>query len=292
MQQLSLFDLTKSEKITNVATVPQRSPFRYPGGKTWLIPRIRQWLLSREKKAVELVEPFAGGGIVSLTVAFENLAERVTMLEIDEEVAAVWQAILQGDAKWLGEKIVKFKFCEESVNLVLSKQSSFLEERAFQTLIKNRVNRGGILAAGAGRIKSGENQKGLSSRWYPETLQKRILNIFAIRHRFNFIQGDGMEFIKRNAELVDRVFFIDPPYTAAGKKAGSRLYNYWEIDHEDLFKTAADIRGDFLMTYENSEVVRQLAYKYGFDMQPVAMKNTHHAKMTELLISRNLDWCR
>jgi len=24
--------------IVNVAMVPQRSPFRYPGGKTWLIP--------------------------------------------------------------------------------------------------------------------------------------------------------------------------------------------------------------------------------------------------------------
>ena len=27
-----------SKGIVNVASVPQRSPFRYPGGKTWLIP--------------------------------------------------------------------------------------------------------------------------------------------------------------------------------------------------------------------------------------------------------------
>ena len=25
----------------NVASVPQRSPFRYPGGKTWLVPQVR-----------------------------------------------------------------------------------------------------------------------------------------------------------------------------------------------------------------------------------------------------------
>ncbi len=27
-------------KVVNVATVPHRSPFRYPGGKTWLVPRV------------------------------------------------------------------------------------------------------------------------------------------------------------------------------------------------------------------------------------------------------------
>ena len=30
--------------------------------------------------------------------------------------------------------------------------------------------------------------------------------------------------MKDNTRRKDAVFFIDPPYTAAGKKAGSRLY--------------------------------------------------------------------
>lgn len=30
--------------VVNVATVPQRSPLRYPGGKTWLVPHVRAWL--------------------------------------------------------------------------------------------------------------------------------------------------------------------------------------------------------------------------------------------------------
>ena len=44
------------------------------------------------------------------------------------------------------------------------------------------------------------------------------------------------------------------------------------------------------MTYDDAEGVRELAARYGFDTRLVAMKNTHHAKMTELLISRNLEW--
>ncbi|MBD2185453.1 DNA adenine methylase [Planktothrix sp. FACHB-1355] len=292
MQQLSLFENNQLDRITNVSSVPQRSPFRYPGGKTWLVPRIRQWLDSLQKQPSEFIEPFAGGGIVSLTVAFEDLANHVTMVEIDEEVAAVWHTIINGDGEWLAAQIVNFNLSQTSVNTVLTVNNILIQEKAFKTILKNRVNRGGILAAGAGTIKSGENGKGLRSRWYPETLKKRIIEIMKRRERITFIEGDGMEVLKANAHRTDAVFFIDPPYTAAGKKAGSRLYNYSEIDHEELFRLASAIAGDFLMTYDNTEEVRQLAQKHGFDTQTVAMKNTHHAKMTELLIGRNLDWCR
>src|SRR6266446_9065771 len=55
-----------ANKPINVASVPQRSPFRYPGGKTWLVPYIRDWLHDQSAPVCVLVEPFAGGGIVGL----------------------------------------------------------------------------------------------------------------------------------------------------------------------------------------------------------------------------------
>lgn len=292
MQQLSLFGDTSLNKITNVASVPQRSPFRYPGGKTWLVPRIRQWLASLPAPPAEFIEPFAGGGSVSLTVAFERLANHVTMVEIDDQVAAVWQTIINGDGEWLAQEIVRFNFTPLSVKEAVDTDALNRGEKAFKTILRNRINRGGILAAGAGRIKTGENGKGIKSRWYPETLRRRIEDIIAVRERLTFIEGDGMRLLSQNASRTDAAFFIDPPYTAAGKKAGTRLYTYSEIDHEELFRMASAIEGVFLMTYDNTEAVRDLAHKHGFETRAVAMKNTHHAKMTELLISRNLDWCR
>lgn len=292
MRQLSLFDNNIPEKIPNVMSVPLRSPFRYPGGKTWLVPRIRQWLARQSVRGVEFIEPFVGGGIVSLTVAFERLADRVTMVELDAEVAAVWQTILSGDREWLAQRISTFIISPDSVDSVLSAVPVDRKEKAFQTIVKNRVNRGGILAAGAGKIKRGEKGKGLASRWYPDTLKRRILNIEQIRDRLTFIAGDGMEFLSQNTHRGDAVFFIDPPYTAAGKKAGTRLYTHSELNHEALFRIASTLSGDFLMTYDNVKEVRELAHQFGFDTETVAMKNTHHAKLTELLIGRNLDWMR
>jgi DNA adenine methylase len=279
--------------VINVASVTQRSPFRYPGGKTWLVPRIRQWLTSNSTFPNEFIEPFAGGGIVSLTVAAERLAEHVMMVELDEQVAAVWRTIIENnEGDWLASKIVEFDLTQKALKDALTRKAQTIRERAFQTILKNRTYRGGILAPGSAPLKHGENGKGIASRWYAETLKRRILDIQAIRERITFIEGDGLEVIRRKARQHDAVFFIDPPYTAAGKRAGSRLYTHSELDHEELFRVISTITGDFLMTYDAADGVLELASRYGFDTEIVAMKNTHHAKMTELLIGRDLNWAR
>lgn len=277
-----------SDRVVNVSSVRQLSPFRYPGGKTWLVPRIRLWL---KDKPSQFIEPFAGGGIVSLTVAAESLADHVTMVELDQQVAAVWQTIFD-DAAWLAQKIISFDLNTDSLRKTLAQKATATREMAFQTILKNRTHHGGILAPGSAPLKHGENGKGILSRWYPETLKKRILEIAALKDHITFIHGDGMEIIKENAHLTDAAFFIDPPYTAAGKKAGRRLYKHFDLNHEALFDLVSKIQGDFLMTYENSKGAQKLADKHGFDSEAVAMKNTHHAEMTELLIGRNLDWAR
>lgn len=288
--QLPLFGGLNTGQITNVASVSQRSPFRYPGGKTWLVPIVVQWLIHQSKPPVEFIEPFAGGAIIGLTVAFEKLAQHVTLVELDKQVAAVWEAIIYGDYKWLADRVGNFDLTSENLENVLSEKEESVEEHAFHTILRNRINRGGILAPGAGRVKNGENGKGIASRWYPETLKNRILNIGRIRDRITFIQGDGLQILEQHTNRTDTFYFIDPPYTAAGKKAGARLYTHHQIDHEKLFAIAKSLKGDFLMTYDNTLEIKQLADRHGLSTELVAMKNTHHVQMTELLIGHNLQW--
>ncbi len=289
MFQPSLFR-DSTDHVVNVASVPQRSPFRYPGGKTWLVPRIRTWLTSLSSTPSMFFEPFAGGAIVGLTVAFEKLARHVTIVEIDAGVSAVWKTILSDEAPWLADQIENFVISPETVSRALSLTPSTTRELAFQTILANRTNRGGILAPGAGRIKTGEAGKGIASRWYPKTLSRRILDIYKIRDRLTFIEGDGIAIIQQNASRQDAVFFIDPPYTASGKSAGSRLYTHYQLDHVRLFLEVEKIRGDFLMTYDNAPEVQALAHEHHFAVRLIAMKNTHHEKKKELLIGRNLQW--
>ncbi|MHB9144318.1 MAG: DNA adenine methylase [Symbiobacteriia bacterium] len=269
----------------NPSTVTQRSPFRYPGGKTWLIPLIIKWLRQQGSSA-ELVEPFAGGAISGLTAAFEKLVSKVTLVELDPDVASVWRTILYGDGTQLAHKYASFTLTADSVEAVLKRDNQSLPERAFATLLRNRISRGGIIAPGAGVLKKGENGKGLASRWYPETIRQRILNIVEVRDRISFIQGDGISLLEAWATRPDVVWFIDPPYTVAGK----RLYTHSDVDHEHLFYVVRNLAGDFLMTYDESDEVRALAERNGFGVRRVKMKTTHHDQKYELLIGRSLDW--
>ncbi len=292
MQRLLFSDELEPLKVVNVASVPQRSPFRYPGGKTWFIPRLREWLLSQSSKPEVLVEPFVGGGIVSLTAVFEYLVENALMVELDEEIAAVWQTIVDGEAEWLARRILTFEMTKDNAVAELRKKRRCQKEKAFQTIIKNRTFHGGILAAGSGFLKNGESGKGILSRWYPSTLAKRLRDINQIVSKLRFKHGDAFEVINQYKDFPGAVFFMDPPYTAGGKKAGSRLYTHYELDHGTLFELCTSIKGDFIMTYDNTSEVKELSKQYGFQVKPISMKNTHHAAMTELVIGKDLNWMR
>jgi len=148
-------------QVINVASVPHRSPFRYPGGKTWLVPYVRQWVKSLPFHPHEFGEPFAGGAIVGLSVLFENLAHKLTIVEIDEDVASVWRTILSIQGERLASKIASFELTTESVKCWLAQTPKTQFDRAFQTILKNRVQRGGILAPGAGVVNRGEFGPGL-----------------------------------------------------------------------------------------------------------------------------------
>ena len=282
-------ELINQTKPTNVAQVRQLSPFRYPGGKTWLIPELRRWLVSLGRPISAFVEPFAGGAMSALTVAAENLADRVVIAELDEEVAAVWDLIFNGtndDVNWLCRQIRIFDVSLSNVREIIDHESGNRREAAFRTIIKNRMQRGGILAPGAGLVNGGENGKGLLSRWYAETLVKRIESIRLLHRRVAFIHGDAFEVIEAHAQDRQAAFFIDPPYTVGGKKAGKRLYTHCELDHERLFHVIAGVNGSVLMTYDDTSEVNNLAQLHGLSVAKVPMKSTHHAIHYELLITK------
>ena len=203
----------------NVASVPQRSPLRYPGGKTWLIPHIREWLTLAKRDV--LIEPFAGGGIVSLTAVMEGLVNHAIMVEIDHDVAAFWHTALR-DGGTLREWIGQFTPTREGLMDFEQKSIQCVKEHGFRTLVMNRTRRAGILAHGSSFCREGENGKGVLSRWYPETLSRRLTEIEQYADRITFMEGDGTRLLGHLLTGMgdQTAVFLDPPYTARGGKRG------------------------------------------------------------------------
>ena len=276
----------------NVASVPQRSPLRYPGGKTWLVPHIRAWLRGLDQKPELLIEPFGGGAIVSLTAVMDDLVERCLLAELDPDVAAFWKAALDREiSPRLCKRVLDFKPTREAVEALEESQPDQLLDRGFRTLVLNRTRRGGILASGASFLRSGEDGKGLRSRWYPETIVSRLREISVHADRIDFRETDGMRLLEKRAGKSRSVVFADPPYTAGGKRAGHRLYTLHQIDHPRLFEILTESYSDFVLTYDYSSEIVELVHRHGFHMERFATKTTHHEKELELVITRGfVDW--
>lgn len=251
------------------------------------MPKVLAYIRALPESPFIFVDPFLGGGSVPLAALMEGCVSRAVLCEIDPDVSSVWRIVFSPDYQKLCSRILCFKVSRDSVLGLLSRKPKNTLDRAFQTIVKNRTFRGGILASGASLVRIGENGRGVASRWYPETLTKRIQLLRDLSGRVTFIEGDGHKLLRKYADNPDAFIFVDPPYTAGfGKRAGSRLYDHSVVDHEYIFSTLADGSANFIMTYDDDLEVLKLAKRNGFLLQYVGMKNTHHSEMHELLISR------
>ena len=264
------------------------SPFRYPGGKSWLVPYIKQWLA---RKDVGLfVEPFVGGGAISLAVAYRQWARHVVMCEVDPAVAAIWNAVLNGDADWLQKRITSFKLTKKSLIEQLAGRGREPRTLAFRTLLRNRTSHGGLLTQGSALLKKGENGKGIQSRWYPQTLAARLTKIKTFRDKITFVEGDGVQLLESLSNAKKCFFFLDPPYTSGSISAGGRMYDHHLIDNARLFSLAKRMSGEFLMSYDDTREIRLMAKAHGFQVRKVAMRTRHHVAAEELLVCRDFGW--
>ena len=274
----------------HISTVPLRSPLRYPGGKTWLIPHLEEWLSALPERPEVFVEPFCGGATASLLAIAEDYADKAVMVEKDEAIANFWKYLLE-HPNTLCERIENFELNAESVGTALGNQSQEDGDRAFRTLLRNRTSRAGIIANGAALIRAGEKGKGVGSRWYPQTLIKRIHEIQLQSCRFSIECEDGLMRLQDYVGVSSNVIFVDPPYTIGNKQPGRRLYDHNDINHEELFETLSRSKAEFMMTYNADPYVCELVRQHKFSAVRVEVRNAHASTHTELVITRRPHFC-
>ncbi len=274
--------------MTATATAPSTlSPFRYPGGKSALRLKVINWIRNLGYRPKHFIEPFAGGSSVGLAIAELDLADSIVLAELDPNVAAVWNVILNGQAGAFAAKIRNFKLTDASARETLNANGYDRFSRAFRCLLQNRISRGGIMAPGAGFLNYGEAGKGIHSRWYPETLATRVEAIHALRHKIQFVEGDGLKLLRKFSSTPHTVAFVDPPYVVGGRGAGLRLYRHHNVDYEKLFEAIQDFKGPMIITYHRSEIVEREARAAGIKCRTVNMHTAHDVAKRQLILYKS-----
>jgi DNA adenine methylase len=278
---------TERDKKPTVENKPSTlSPFRYPGGKSRLRATILNWISELGFRPTHFIEPFAGGASVGLAVAELDLADHVTLAELDPDVGSVWDVVLNGKATAFSERITSFRLNHTTATDVISRQPTDQLSRAFRCLLLNRISRAGIMAPGAGWLKRGENDHGLGSRWYPQTLADRVVATNALRNKITFLQEDGLKVLEKFAKDPRAVAFIDPPYVVSGRGAGQRLYAYHDVDCDELFQIARTFAGALVITYHRSVIVERLADASGIERHTINVQTGHKRTKRELIMYR------
>jgi DNA adenine methylase len=199
-----------------------QTPWRYPGSKRKLAPRLRD-LVPADITAY--CEPFVGGGSSALPV-LEHSTRRLTVLlnDGDSRVADWWSVMIGRERSYQG-LLAMIEDQEVTIEAFYDLQSYGTRPanvqlfRAFAAIFLNRTAFSGILSGGpiGGRVQTGAYL--VDCRWNPDQLVKqhdRVRDLLS-RHDVTVRADDFREVLKG---LTDEHWvYADPPY----RKQGGRL---------------------------------------------------------------------
>lgn len=118
------------------------------------------------------------------------------------------------------------------------------------------------------RYSYGANLKNYSGREL--NIKKGIAYIGEISERLNkvIIENKDFERILNVYDRKDALFYLDPPYHGTEKYYQAQ---FADADHERLFRSLSEIKGKFILSYNNDDFIKEL-YK-DFKIIPVSRRN-------------------
>lgn len=262
-----------------------KSPLRYPGGKSRAIKILMPFF---PQDFDELAEPFFGGGSVGLYLAQNFGLKQIFANDLNTDLYCFWQT-LKTQNKALIDEIKRTRQTHtngrELYEKLLARRGENLSDfqRAVDFFVLNRITFSGVVDCG------GYSQKAYESRFTPSSIE-RLKNMDSILRNFTFSNQSYESLLQNNGKRV--FIFLDPPYFSASK---SKLYGkkgdlHANFNHERLCEHLKNTKHRFLLTYDDSEFIRELYkdfYKLKYTLQ-YGMNNFKQTKAkagSELLIS-------
>lgn len=273
------------------------SRIRYPGSKHKLRKLILRQFPSDfigglfGTNGMTYVEPFFGSGAVGWEV-LAGLREgtRVVINDIDYWVMCLWKTVKEQPE----ELIAKIKAAQLAASLFEEYKQQDGDrhvepcEAGFRKLLLQQMSYSGLGAMAGGPIggKDQSNDKyNVESRWnvVEQIEHVRIRHLLLAKYDAEIHAQDFAGLIKQT-DSPKTLFYLDPPYVIKG----AELYKYpfTEADHIRLSELAKAMRGQFVLSYDDTPSVRDL-YKDFRIVEVNAMYSITGARKNSELIIRN-----
>ncbi len=228
-----------------------KSPLRYPGGKSKALEQILPLIPHFE----EFREPFVGGGSVFLALKQLYPDRKYWINDLYFELYKFWeytQKDLQSVINQVNIWKKEFQNGKELHRFLCENMSSFDDlKKASAFFIFNRITFSGTTEAG------GFSEQAFQKRFTESSIQRLGLLKNVVKNT-KITNLDYEEVVKAEGENV--FIFLDPPYFSATKSAlyGKNGKLHKGFDHERFAETMKNCNHKWLITYDNSEYIKNL----------------------------------
>lgn len=263
------------------------SPLRYPGSKSDFAALAFSILQSTGNAGGTLIEPFAGSGIVSLSLLDAGLISNAVLIEKDVLVYSFWQALFNHT----DELIAKFQELPITLETwhslrplmeTRTASASDVVQLGLACLFFNRANFSGILKAGPiGGMKQASKYT-IDCRTNKDEIIVRLLAAATLAERVTVHHADAVEFLSRKLPK-NCVLYVDPPYFVKGELL--YRHHYKMADHRNLAAVLEKVRAPWLLSYDVHHIIEHL-YAH-FEVTKLRFSYSAHSPKNhdELLIS-------
>lgn len=263
-----------------------KTPLRYPGGKSKAIKYIAE-LIPYFK---EYREPFVGGGSVFIYLKQRYPNKIYWINDLYENLYYFWKHSQENPEKLISQILQwkeTFKNGKDLFNYLTKNINLFNEiEKAAAFFVFNRITFSGTSESGGFSNAAFKKRFTQSSIERVNMLSKILLNT-------KITNFDYQKVVEEEGENV--FIFLDPPYYSATKSAlyGKNGILHKTFDHERLAEVLKKTKHKWLLTYDNSEYIKNL-YSFAYIKEwnlTYGMRNVNenaNMKGNELFISNYL----
>ena len=224
--------------------VSDKSPLRYPGGKSRAVDRIRRFI---PNGVSALCAPFLGGASVELACAADSVM--VYGSDAFEPVINFWKQAKNNPEK-LAERV--------RIRYPLTRTKFYSLQKQFHK-VTDPVERAAVFYVLNRASFSGTTLSGGMSPGHPRFTPSSIARLG--KFHAPLLTVECLDYRKALALHSDKFLYLDPPYNNGGKLYGNRGDMHTNFDHEEL---AAHLksRDGWVLSYNDSPEILRLYEGY------------------------------